>query len=178
MLATRSEESQKKFECILGKLKDSEFKTILNKDKPHFLPSEIDNYFHRNNLTSNLAESLFSILKRKCKWTKQSVVIIIQHLVNITMRLIDNSINTNDGMCYFENTVNEFTGKVALDYLNCQFLQSSSIESNEKCHCNHNIFKLPCCHWFADNPKTKIEIPPEYLRFKCNELNNSNNEQT
>ena len=142
-------------------------------DSKHFLPSIIDELYHRNNLTSNLAECSFSILKRTSQWTKHPIVTNIENMERRSVILLKKSINTNNIFIpsVFSDCVDECIGKIALNHLKTEFQEIISIEPNEKCKCNLKTTRLPCHHILMNGFKEKINIPIEYHRFKCNLLN-------
>ena len=179
MLKTRRKEYENEFKKELNNLNDSKFKTTLIKDMKFFLPSIVDNYFHRNILTSNLAECSFWTLKVSCKWTNQPISTVIETLMRRSISLLVKSMNEQVNIpVVFSDRVEESIGKFALNHLISEQEKSASILLKEKCHCNNKPIKLPCCHWLAKNPSTKIVIPPEYLRFKCNLLDSTKNKQS
>lgn len=179
MLKFRTEEYEKKYEKYLKELKESNFKTLLINDKDYYIPSIVDKYYHRNILTSNLAESCFSILKRTLNWKKETITVGIETMINISISLINNSLNVKEEIPFvFKNRVNLMIGKVALNHLNNEFKQILSIKPNEKCNCKFNTIKLPCRHWLLKNATEKIDIPEEYLRFDCNMLSLSKNKES
>ena len=77
MFSSRKIEDLKAFLKDLKESRNSNFKTMLINDKEHDLHIIVDKHY-RNNLTSNLAESSFGILKRICSWTKQPLVMIVE----------------------------------------------------------------------------------------------------
>ena len=174
MLEYRTKYYENKFESVLEGLEDSNFKTLLMNDKEYYIPSEVDKYYHRNLLTSSLAESCFSILKRRINWKKETITLGIECMMNISMSLLIKSINIKIEIPYvFENRANKMIGEVAITHLNKEFIQLLRVKKDEICNCKFNITKLPCRHWLVRNPTGKIEIPSEYLRFNCNLLSSS-----
>ena len=66
--------------------------------------------------------------------------------------------------------VNELIGKTALDYLVANYKNAFSVKDSNACKCNNVPMKLPCCHQLVNSMTQVIQIPEEYLRFKCNYL--------
>ena len=47
------------------KYEDGNFKTLLKNDMKYYLPSVVDQYYHRDILTCNAAEATFSYIMRR-----------------------------------------------------------------------------------------------------------------
>ena len=102
---------------------------MLINDKEHYLPSIIDKYYHRCNLTSNLAETSFGILKRICSWTKQPLVTILETMMKRSILLYVNSMNKIVKIPFiFSESVDKLIGKVAMDHLINEFNQIINIK--------------------------------------------------
>lgn len=164
--------------------KKKNFYTLLDNDKKYFLPSIIDKYYHRNTLTSNNAETIFSVVKRNLK-RKYPKSMVINLLINLSMKWLIQSIKKPISIpLSLQGRVNEFIGQTALDYIIEEETTSLRLKKKE-CNCNNIPIGLPCCHYFLTHKTESIEVPIEYLRLKYNyimkkkkELTNSENEIT
>ena len=176
MLSTRKNNFEMKFKQELEKFQDCPFKTQLINDMKHYLPSIVDKYYHRNNLTSNLAESSFSVLKRMTQWTKQPITTSIEIMARRSKVFLVNSINKRINVpISLLNRVDEKIGYWALEYLKKELDNDASVQS-EECKCCFETTQLPCKHWLVNNQTKKIKIPIEYERIKCDLLTKTNNE--
>ena len=63
------------------------------KDKDKYLPSVVDEFYHRGVLTSNAAEGVFSVLKRECNYSKQPLLTLLEVLMNISERWLKQSLS-------------------------------------------------------------------------------------
>ena len=199
MLENRTPDYEKAFLDQLAELKEnnirknkdqkdkeekSNFYTCLENDTKCFLPSIIDKYYHRNTLTSNNAETVFSAVKRNFK-RKYPKSLVINLFVNLSMKWLMQSIKKPISIpISLQGRVNELIGQTALDYIIAEEISSIQIRKNE-CNCNTLPIRLPCCHYLLTHKTEKIEVPKEYLRLKCNfirekkmELKSSKNETT
>ena len=172
MITSRILKDEKQFLEELNKLTNSNFKTLLINNLKYYLPSIVDNYYHRNNLTCNLSECSFNVLKRRCDWTKLPITTLIERIARESISLLNNSINQIIKIPFILfGRVDPFIGKFALDYLNIEYSYAIQINSEEECNCECNGLKtmrLPCRHWLAKNPLKRIIVSIEYIRLKCN----------
>ena len=129
----RTKESEDEFKDIVKNLKQNNFSELLKNDMSHFLPSEVDKLYHRNVLTSNSAETTFSVLKNIMSLKTAALWVIIEVLMYISISWITDSLNTRIVIPnVFEGLVNPLIGKKALDYLKFEYIQSLNIIPGQK----------------------------------------------
>ena len=97
----------------------------------YYLPSVVDQYYHRNILTSNAAEATFSAIKRRLSLQKQPLLIVIQYFINYSISWLINSTKIIIPL-FYEGIVNPIIGKTALDYIIEKQTESLTIKTNEK----------------------------------------------
>ena len=85
MFICRTKETETEFKEKVEKLKNKDFSDLLKKDMPHFLPSEVDKLYHRGILTSNAAETTFSVLKSIIALKIRPLFVIIEVLMYISI---------------------------------------------------------------------------------------------
>ncbi len=167
MFLTRTKDAENDYINEVAKLPDEEFKGYLIKDMKFYLPSVVDKYYHRFTLTSNAAETTFSVLKGYTQVKKNPLLSVINYFIEMALRwIIESSRLKIQIPLFLEGRVNEFIGKFALDYIKEEFSKIAYIKRGEICTCNKETTKLPCCHNLANNLHGCISIPEEYLRLR------------
>ena len=171
MFLTRTKDVEDDFVNEVNKLPEKKFKKRLIKDMCFYLPSIVDNYYHRLILTSNAAETTFSVLKGYTQVKKNPLLSVINYFIEMALTWVtESSRMKNQIPLFLEGRVNEFTGQFALDYIQEEFSKIAFIKRGEICTCNKFTTKLPCRHRLANNLHGYISIPDEYLRLRSDIL--------
>jgi len=92
-------------------LKEGNFKILLKNDMKYYLQSIVDQYYHRDILTSNDAEATFSIIKKRLSLQKLPLLTVIQYFINYSITWLINSTKIEISLLY-EGRVNPFIGKL------------------------------------------------------------------
>ncbi len=79
-------------------------------------PSIVDKYYHRSILTSNAAETTFSVIKRRMALQKQSLLTVLQYFINYSMSWLIKSTKIEIPF-FLKGRVNPLIRKTALEYI-------------------------------------------------------------
>jgi len=144
-----------------------DFKRLLKEDAEHFLPSKVDVLYHRNILTSNMAETVFSVLKKRNCNKKQPFLTNIEFLMSLSMTWLKKSSKEKITIPkLLSKRIDKSIGKVALRHIINEQKKAYEIKDDSQCNCISKITtKLPCCHDLQSIEEEKIVIEPEYLRI-------------
>ena len=177
MLESRTAISEKIFLETYKKFPQTNFKKQLVSDYPHFLPSYVDSYYHRGNLTSNNSETTFKVLKESIERKSQPIMAALSTLMDMSRRWIHRTNYEEVKLFPFiVGKVPNNIGKWAVSFLEKEIDNVKNVKEDDVCKCSQ-IYHLPCRHVFMNNIKTQIEIPKEYLRMDCT-ITETKNDQT
>ena len=79
-------------------------------------PSIVDKYYHRGILTSNAAETTFSVIKRRISLQKQSLLTVLQYFISYSMSWLIKSTKIEIPF-FLKGRVNPLIRKNALEYI-------------------------------------------------------------